>query len=122
MAIPFTYETPSLAMDQVVVVKWNEITSSTAGVAWLGAEYADKTVHITGSFYGGSLTLQGSNEITPSDWQSLTDPQGNAIAKSSAGIEAVLENPLWIRPSVGTGDSGGTTKITCTIVAKRNRR
>lgn len=85
---------------------------------------ADKSVHIHGTFgTGGSVTLYGSNN--PADftvaagsgtWIALTDPQGNAITKTAAAIEQILENVCFIAPKVTAGD--GTTSLTVSICSK----
>lgn len=70
---------------------------------------ADMTVQIVGTFNSATVVLQGSND--KSNWATLTDPQGNAISKSSAGLEAVEEHPLWVRPSSSGGTASSTTVI-----------
>lgn len=59
-------------------------------------DYSDSTVQIVGTFDTGTLTMQGSNDGT--NWFSLTDAQGNAIAKTSAAGEVIEEAPRYIRP------------------------
>ena len=85
---------------------------------------SDKTVQIFGTFgSGGSVTMQGSNDprvlTDPNNavWFSLTDPQANAITKTAAAGEAILENPLYIRPNCTAGD--GTTALTIILYARR---
>lgn len=75
--------------------------------------FPDKTVHIFGTFGSGTLTIQGSND--GSDWQSLRDPQGNAIAKTASYLGAILENPRYLRPNL-TGSTGAT--VTVILVAR----
>lgn len=77
---------------------------------------ADKTVQFVGTFGGATVALQGSNDGV--NWESLTDPQGNAISKTSAALETVTENTLFIRPLVSGG--GGTTDIDVYLVAVLN--
>jgi hypothetical protein len=90
---------------------WENLTTNTVTN---GAESApflpDKTVFITGTFNSGVVTIEGSNaETATGPYVDLVDPQGNAISASSGTspvIEAILENPRWIRPRVsGVGAS-----------------
>jgi hypothetical protein len=46
----------------------------------------------------------------------LADPQGNILELTADKIEAVLENPYWIRPAVTAG-TGVTVSVW--LVAKR---
>lgn len=89
----------------------------------------DATVHVYGTFgSGGSVSLYGTNDQatftnqTPpgaasSTWVILTDPQGNAITKTDAAIEAVLEMPLYMGPKVTAGDV--TTAIVVNLILRR---
>jgi len=99
----------------VKVLTWAGIGNADTGVPVSIPKFADKTVTITGTFAAATVVLQGTNDPA-TEWLPLTDPQGNAISKSAAAMEAVTENPLWIRPAV-TGGSG-ETNITVIIVAR----
>lgn len=88
------------------------------------ANFGDKCVQVDGTYgVGGSVTLRGSNKEAPDDatagdWFSLTDPQANAITKTTGtNGEQILENPLWISPIVTAGD--GTTSLNIRLIAKR---
>lgn len=98
-----------------ISIRWEGLTTNDTGVPWERSDFQDKTVQIYGDFgSGATVTLQGSNDprANPNDadhasavWFSLTDPQANAIAKTAAAGEQILENPRWIRPSVTGGTS-----------------
>ncbi|KKK57679.1 hypothetical protein LCGC14_3052050 [marine sediment metagenome] len=74
-----------------------------------GSTFADKTVHVKGTFgVGGNVIIEGSNDGVT--WVTLTDPQGTALNTiTTETLEAILENPLYIRPRVSAGD--GTTDL-----------
>jgi hypothetical protein len=106
--------------DNVIQLKWTGLdTTDTEGAAasTLIADFADRSVQITGTFDGTTVKIQGSNNLT--DFVSLTDPQGNVIEKTSAALEQVMENTLGIRP-VLTG-AGASTDIVVTLIARRTR-
>lgn len=103
----------------VKLVLWDGLLNGDVGAAVEIPDFSDKTVTFEGTFgTGGTIVFQGSND--GSNWYSLTDGQGNAISKTAAGIEAVAENPRYIRPSVTAGD--GTTDLECRILATRSAR
>lgn len=98
---------------------WDGLLNGDTGAPLSLPDYADLTVTVEGTFgVGGSITLQGSNDGT--NYYALTDPQGNAITKTAAGIEAVTETPRYFRPNVTAGD--GTTDLECRILARRGSR
>lgn len=71
---------------------------------------ADKTVQASGTFGSSTIDVQGSLAEDQSAFATLHDPQGNDIALTAAGIETVLENVAFIRPSI-TGGSGATVTV-----------
>lgn len=101
------------------LVVWTGLDADDSGEPVQLPDFPDKTVTIEGTFsVGGSCTLQGSNDGT--NYYSLTDPQGNAITKTAAGIELVTENPKYIRPLVTAGD--GSTAIEARLYCTRGIR
>lgn len=95
---------------------WTGLDLDDSGIPIECVGYADRTVQVTGTFgTGGSVTIQGSNDKT--NWFALTDPQGNAITKTAAGLELIMEAPLYLRPIVTAGD--GTTSLTVSILCRR---
>ncbi len=80
-----------------------------------GIAFADKTVQIVATAYGGAtIVIQGSNDGT--NWFTLTNPNNDNLSFTTGDqLEAILENPLYIRPST----SGGTgTDITVTLAGR----
>jgi hypothetical protein len=78
--------------------------------------YSDRSIQFQGTFgVGGTIQIEGSNDGT--NYQVLTDPQGNAISKTSASIEAITELPRFIRPRITGGD--GTTNLVASLFMKR---
>lgn len=101
-----------------VLITWTGLLNGDTGAPYEGADFADRTMQIAGTFgVGGSMTLEGSNDNA--NFVALTDPQGNAITKTAAGLEVIEENPRYIRPNVTAGD--GTTSLTVTVWARRGR-
>lgn len=97
---------------------WSGMAQTDIGVGVEAWRYTDRTfqTYLTGSgqFGTSSLFIEGSNNSTTGSdgaWIYLADPQGNNINlnASSGMIEAVLENPRWIRPRAGTGTASLVT-------------
>lgn len=97
------------------VVTWTGLANGDTGAPVELTQLSDRSVQVLGTFgTGGSVTLQGS--LDGSNWVALTDPQGNAITKTAAGLEAISEVVRYIRPSVTAGD--GTTSLTVILLAQ----
>lgn len=96
--------------------KWSLILAAdTADVLEFPAN-TDRTVQIDGTFgSNGSLSIQGSNDGVT--YFNLTDPQGNAITKTAAGIETIVEMTRYIKPVMNAGD--GNTSLNVTLFARR---
>lgn len=98
-------------------ITWKNLTTTNAdGAPAVWVAWADRSIQFTGTFgTGGTIKLQGSNDGT--NWIDLTDPQGNAISKTAAALEAVLEVAQYVRPYVSAGD--GTTDLTATLLMRK---
>jgi len=93
--------------DNVYIATWASIGDSDTCTAIQMCGAADRSVQITGTFNSATVVIQGSNDGT--NYVTLTDPQGNAISKTSAGIEQVEELTRYIKPSSSGGSSSSTT-------------
>ena len=83
--------------------------------AWV--DYADRSAQILGTFDSATVVVEGSNDGV--NYLTLTDPQGNAISKTSAAIEQITEQALFARPSSSGGGAGQA--VTVIIVCRRGR-
>lgn len=77
-------------------------------------EFADRSIQVTGSFGGGNVRIEGSND-GGSNYAVLTDPQGNDLNIGAARMEMVTEVTHLLRPRVtaGTGVS-----VTVSLLAR----
>lgn len=99
---------------QSFLATWQGMATGDVGepVDYVG--HADRTVQVVGTFGGASVALEGS--LDGSNWSTLSDAQGNAINFTAAGIEAVTEMVLYIRPKV-TGGTG--TSVTVMLMMRK---
>jgi hypothetical protein len=103
---------------QAAVITWASLTSATSdvGEAVEMPYLSDRSVQVFGTFgTGGACTLQGSNDGT--NWATLDDTQGTAIAQTAAGVKQLAPITRYIRPNITAG-SGAT--ITCVIYCARS--
>jgi len=106
--------------EHTVVATWANFAAGDTlvpiGPRW--ADYSDRNVTFDGAF-GGTVTFEGSNSATEggANYQTLTDPQGNAISKTAVANEQIEEVTLWVRPTAGVG----VTATNCTITMRRGR-
>jgi hypothetical protein len=100
------------------VISWTGLLNGDTGVPVEMPGSHIRSVQILGMFgVGGTIVLEGSNDGT--NYVTLTDPQGNAISKTSAGIEQVQEATRFIRPRVTAGDLD--TSLSVYTLVKRIR-
>lgn len=94
---------------QLVQVVWSGLLSGDVGDAYELPAWADRSVQIQATFGDGTITFQGSND--GAQWDALTDPQGNDIAKTANDLEQVTELTRFVRPSFSgtTGTAGIVT-------------
>ena len=98
--------------------KWTGLANGDTGAPLAWPPGSDKTVQVRGTFgTGGHCKIEGSLDGT--NYYVLTDPTGNALDFTSAGIKAITEHCPWIRPNITAGD--GTTDLEVIIFASRMR-
>jgi hypothetical protein len=102
------------------VYKWTGMANGDTGQPLDMRAWYDRTIQITGTFgSGGSVSIQGSND-GGTTWVTLTDPLGNALTFTSAGMKQITELAALIRPNVTAGD--GTTSINAYLSVRGNDR
>lgn len=101
-----------------VLVVWTPVTSagSDTCVAAMLPTLADKSIHVSGTFGGGTVTLQGSNNGGAS-YVGLNDPTKTAISITQETIMAVLENTQLVKPVLIGGSS---TSLTISMLFRSN--
>jgi len=102
--------------DRAHIIQWTGLLNGDDGDLMEMPGSLIRGVQFTGTFgSGGTIVLEGSNDGT--NFVTLTDPQGNAISKTSAAIEAIQELTRYIRPRVTAGDE--TTALVATVIVRR---
>jgi len=88
--------------DRVMRVLWAGLNETDdEGNPARTAQYPDRTVQVTGTFGGGSVTIQGPDD--GSLWFALPDHAGAPLTFSDAGMKLVAECPLYMRPVAASG-------------------
>jgi hypothetical protein len=99
----------------VVVVTWAGMVNGDVGAPVEMGDFGDRSIQVSGTFDTSTIVLEGSNN--GSNYLTLTDPQGNALSKTSEAIEQVQEVPRYTRPSVTAG--GASTSLTMTLLLRK---
>lgn len=95
--------------NDIIAYEWAVTDSDTFKAARV-PNRSDKTMQVSGDFgAGGDIQIEGSIDPDGAVFNRLTDPQGNTIAFTSAGIETIMENVAYIRPVVDSGTSVDVT-------------
>ena len=99
-------------------IRWLAMANGDTGAAIELGNYQDRSIQITGTFgAGGSVSLQGSND-GGTTWATLTDPAGNALTFTSAGLKQVLQITHKVRMTVTAGD--GTTSLNAYLFMRKD--
>lgn len=115
MTIEYTQKGAHVGNKSVYIIQWANMVNGDQGDSLPLSQYADRSVQVAGTFgSGGTLVIQGSNDSI--NYVTLTDPQGNPLSFTTAGLEAITEMVAYIRPAVLAGD--GTTSLTVTMAAR----
>ena len=105
--------------DDSHVISWSGLLNGDDGSPIEMPGHSIRSIQFTGTFgTGGTIQIEGSNDGT--NYVVLTDPQGNNVSKTAAGIEAVVEVTRYIRPRVTAGD--GATDLTASLLLRRTTR
>lgn len=110
---PTQVDVSSKGNRSAILVTWASVTEADTCTAISMPEFADKSIQVTGTFGGASVALQGSNDS--SNFAALRDPSSTTIAITTAGIRAVLENTVQIKP-VPTG--GTSQSLTISVLCR----
>lgn len=98
------------------VYTWAPLTTTNAdgeGAGYPGS--GDRAVQVSGTFgAGGTVIVEGTTDGT--NWSQLRDPGGTVLSFTAAGLKAILEHVVAVRPRVTAGD--GTTSITANLVVR----
>lgn len=100
----------------VAVTTWADLLSGDDGEPVRLAVYSDRSIQLSGTFGGASVTIGGSNDgIT---YHALTDTSGTALSLTSACLKQIVELPVYLKPRVFGGD--GTTNLTVVLAGRRS--
>ncbi len=86
---------------KALVFSWT-LTEADTAVPVEIVDFADRSVQMAGSFGGGNVRIEGSNN-DGATYAALTDPQGNDLNFSADKIEMVTELTQLLRPRVTAG-------------------
>lgn len=90
------------------------ITGTNDGAAMPCAQWADRSVQFAGTWGGGTVVWEGSND-GGTTWATLTDAQAVALSKTADGLEQVIEVTELARPRATVG----VTSVVVSVVARR---
>lgn len=96
----------------IMLVTWPAVTAADTCAPVSFPAMADKSVQAAGTFDSGSVAVHGSND--GSNYAALRNPASNVIAITTAGINAVLENTVFVQPVISGG--GGSQSLTISML------
>ncbi len=91
---------------------WPNMTTGDTGQPFANIDLADKSVQVFGTFGGGTLFVEGSND-DQADWAVLNNPQGVPLAYTVPAMLEVTEISQFIRPR-----AVGVSSVSVAMVAR----
>lgn len=111
-----TLSTENIRNGEVVIAKWSLVDGETGDPFEL-ADFSDCSVQVAGSFgAGGVIAIEGT--IDDANYATLSDPVGNSLSFSSAGLKSIAEVVRAKRPRVVSGTS---VAVNICIIARRKK-
>lgn len=100
----------------VAITTWDNMLAGDDGEPVRLAVYSDRTIQVSGTFGGASVTIGGSNDGVT--YHALADAQGNALTLTSGALKAIIELPVYLKPRVFGGD--GTTALKVVMSGRKS--
>lgn len=100
---------------EVAVTTWSPLLASDDGAPVRLAVYSDRSVQVSGTFGGASVTIGGSND--GETYHALSDTSGNPLTLTSGALRQIVELPIFIKPRVFGGD--GTTNLKVVLSGRK---
>jgi hypothetical protein len=102
--------------DRGLRATWPNMANGDVGAPVNWTNFMDRSIQVEGVFgTGGSVAVEGSNNGT--NFRSVSDMRGNALAINTARIEQLEDCVFLLRPNVTAGD--GTTLLNVTLFARK---
>jgi hypothetical protein len=74
------------------------------------AVYSDRSIQVSGTFGGASVTIGGSNDGLT--YHALHDTLGNLMTLTEGKLQQIVELPIFIKPRVFGGDVSTDLRVT----------
>lgn len=100
----------------VAVTTWAGLAANDDGEPIRLVTFSDRSIQVSGTFGGASITIGGSND--GETYHALHDTAGDPITLTSAALKGIVELPVFLKPRVFGGD--GTTNLKIVLVARRS--
>lgn len=115
--VPYTEAVKQSVLGTILAITWSGLNTGDVGEAYPLGAVPDVAVQMNGSL--GTFAFQGSCEVTPVNWVTLTNEAHTPITETGgARIEQVLQSPVWVRPNV----SGAGAGVTVTLCIRKHPR
>lgn len=100
----------------LVLATWQNLNgANNTGSPVRFSHHSDKTVQLTGCFNTATIVMEGSNDGVT--YANLTDRVNNTLSFTVAGLKAINESPLWVRPRVVA--NGAATDVVAKMLMRR---
>ena len=93
-----------------LLVVWSPLTEADVCQAVQFPKHSDKSIHVSGTFGGATVTVNGANNSFATAGIGLRDPSSTAISFTAEGLKTILENTQQVKP-IAAGGAGQSLTI-----------
>jgi hypothetical protein len=93
--------------------KWPNMTTGDVGEPIILTKFNDRTVHVTGTFGGATVTFEGINDGI--EYLPMRDVFNAVVSAAEAKLITLTEVPLYVRPAVAGGVGTDVSLIICGV-------
>lgn len=99
--------------NRYIVATWANMANGDTGQPIELVDLPDRSAQVVGTFgVGGNCDIEGSND--GSNYSVISDPYGNALSFTAAGLKQVMDISGSVRPHITAGT--GSTSISVSMV------
>jgi len=95
------------------VVQWTLTTEDPTGADYVVPGWADRSVHVYGTFGGATVVIEGRDDldVSPGSPEILLDPWEKPLSFTDKALRQILDHTVIIRPRLSVVGAGASISV-----------